>query len=212
MESRINGHSKGWAFTKVDFASEFSEDNIHKTLSSLTKSGKIRRVSQGVYDAPRFSKLLDQQLSPDMDQVAHALARKFNWRIQPSGDAALNLLRLSTQVPGRLVYLSDGPNREYKIGDTTLSFKKAALKDIGFKHPKSGLIVHALKALVRNQITPETIESMRAQVTPAHFKRILNDTRTVTSWIYDVIKQICREGSYCPASNPDKKASPANFW
>lgn len=193
IESRINGHGKGWAFTKVDFASEFSEDNIHKALSSLTKSGKIRRVSQGVYDSPKFSKLLDQQLSPDMDQVAHALARKFNWRIQPSGDAALNLLGLSTQVPGRWIYLSDGPNREYEIGETTLNFKKAALKDIGFKHPKSGLIVHALKALGREQITPDTIESIRAQIIPTHFKRILNDTRTVTSWVYDAIKQICRE-------------------
>ncbi len=195
IESRINGHGKGWAFTKVDFASKFSEDNIHKALSSLTKSGKIRRVSQGLYDAPRFSTLLDQQLSPDMDQIAHALARKFNWRIQPSGDAALNLLGLSTQVPGRWVYLSDGPNREYEIGDTTLSFKKAALKDIGFKYPESGLIVHALKALGRKQITLGTIESIRAQITPAHFKRILNDTRTVTSWVHDSIKQICREGS-----------------
>ncbi len=193
IKSRINGHGKGWAFTKVDFASEFSEDNIHKALSSLTKSGKIRRVSQGVYDSPKFSKLLDQQLSPDMDQVAHALARKFNWRIQPSGDAALNLLGLSTQVPGRWIYLSDGPNREYEISKTTLNFKKAALKDIGFKHPKSGLIVHALKALGREQITPDTIESIRAQIIPTHFKRILNDTRTVTSWVYDAIKQICRE-------------------
>ncbi|WXG59022.1 MAG: hypothetical protein ROD09_07180 [Candidatus Sedimenticola sp. (ex Thyasira tokunagai)] len=29
----------------------------------------------------------------------HALAHKLYWRIQPSGDAALNLLGHSTQVP-----------------------------------------------------------------------------------------------------------------
>ena len=48
--------------------------------------------------------------------MAHALARKFNWRIQPSGDAALNLLGLSTQVQGRWIYLSDGPGRELESG------------------------------------------------------------------------------------------------
>jgi hypothetical protein len=57
------------------------------------------------------TELLGQALSPELDQVAQALARKFNWRIQPSGDAVLNLLGLSTQVPARWIYLSDGPGR-----------------------------------------------------------------------------------------------------
>ena len=114
---RIYGHGRGWAFTKTDFISDFDEDNIYQALSSLTKSGKIRRVFRGVYDYPRYSQFLDRQLSPDFDQVAHALARKFNWRIQPSGDVALNLLGLSNQVPGRWIYVSDGPSREYVIGN-----------------------------------------------------------------------------------------------
>jgi hypothetical protein len=58
---------------------------------------------------------LEQQVSPDIDQVARAIARKFRWRIQPSGTTAMNILGLSTQVPGRVVYLSDGPDRGYKI-------------------------------------------------------------------------------------------------
>jgi hypothetical protein len=53
--------------------------------------------------------LLQQELSPDFDQVAQAFARKFNWRIQPSGDTALNLLGLSTQVPWRVVPSADIP-------------------------------------------------------------------------------------------------------
>ena len=118
--SRIYGRGRGWAFTKTDFVAEFDEVNLHRALSSLTKAGKIRRVCRGVYDYPRYSALLDRQLSPDLDQVAHALARKFNWRIQPAGDAALNLLGLSTQVPGRWIYLSDGPSREYEIGKHSL--------------------------------------------------------------------------------------------
>ncbi|MEI2613685.1 MAG: hypothetical protein V9G21_01245 [Methylotenera sp.] len=33
-----------------------------------------------------------KRLSPDIDQVANAYARKFNWRIEVSGESALNLL------------------------------------------------------------------------------------------------------------------------
>lgn len=192
--SRIYGRGRGWAFTKTDFVAEFGESNIHQALSSLTKTGKIRRVCRGVYDYPRYSELLNRQLSPDLDQVAHALARKFNWRIQPSGDTALNLLGLSTQVPGRWVYLSDGPGRVYDVGSHTLVFKKSALKDVGFKHRESGLVVQALKALGREHVNQKVIQGIRKQLESKGCERILRDTRSVTGWIYDTIKRICREG------------------
>ena len=191
--SRIYGRGRGWAFTKTDFVAEFGEVNIHRALSSLTKAGKIRRVCRGVYDYPRYSELLDRQLSPDLDQVAHALARKFNWRIQPSGDAALNLLGLSTQVPGRWIYLSDGPSREYEIGNHSLVFKKSALKDVGFKYRESGLVVQALKALGREHVDQKVVERIRQQLESKAYDRILRDTRSVTGWVYEAIKQICKE-------------------
>jgi hypothetical protein len=191
--SRIYGRGRGWAFTKTDFVTEFGESNIHQALSSLTKNGKIRRVCRGVYDYPRYSELLNRQLSPDLDQVAHALARKFNWRIQPSGDTALNLLGLSTQVPGRWVYLSDGPGRAYDIGAHALVFKKSALKDVGFKYRESGLVVQALKALGREHVEQKVVKGIRKQLESKGCGRILKDTRSVTGWVYETIKQICRE-------------------
>jgi hypothetical protein len=191
--SRIYGRGRGWAFTKTDFVAEFGESNIHQALSSLTKNGKIRRVCRGVYDYPRYSELLNRQLSPDLDQVAHAMARKFNWRIQPSGDAALNLLGLSTQVPGRWVYLSDGPGRVYDVGSHALVFKKSALKDVGFKYRESGLVVQALKALGREHVDQKVIQGIRKQLESKGCERILRDTRSVTGWVYETIKRICRE-------------------
>ncbi|HBX73649.1 MULTISPECIES: DUF6088 family protein [Haliea] len=190
--SRIYGRGRGWAFTKTDFAAEFGESNIHQALSSLSKSGRIRRVCRGVYDYPQFSDLLQQPLSPDIDQVAHALGRKFNWRIQPSGDAALNLLGLSTQVPGRWVYLSDGPDRQYTIGKTLLVFKQTALKEVGFRHPKSGLLVHALKALGRERVDAAVIGAVRARLSDKDREQIPRDTRQVTGWVHDLIKKICQ--------------------
>ena len=191
--SRIYGRGRGWAFTKTDFVAEFGEANIRQALSSLTKAGKVRRVCRGVYDYPRYSKLLDCQLSPDIDQVARALARKFNWRILPSGAAALNLLGLSTQVPGRWIYLSDGPGREYDIGNQSLVFKKSALKDAGFKNRESGLVVQALKALGRENVDQKVIKRIRRQLASNACGRILRDTRSVTGWIYEAIKRICKE-------------------
>ena len=190
---RIYGHGKGWSFSSNDFVEDFSRSQIDYALSELCREGKIRRVCRGIYDYPKFSELLQQQLSPDFDQVAQAFARKFNWRIQPSGDAALNLLGLSTQVPGRLVYLSDGPNRQYDIGNYTLEFKKSALKDVGFKYRESGLIVQALKALGQERVDKSVITTLRKQMDETACKRVLKDTVTATGWVYETIKRICGE-------------------
>lgn len=191
---RIYARGRGWAFSASDFISEFERKQIDNALSDLNKEGKIRRICRGMYDYPKYSDLLGKELSPDHEQVAQAFARKFNWRILPSGDAALNLLGLSTQIPGKVVYLSDGPNRKYSILSYQLEFKKTALKEIGFKHRESGLITQALKALGKDRITSEVIERIRKQIAPEKYGKVLKETRTVTGWVYDAIKRICREG------------------
>jgi len=56
---------------------------------------------------------LDLGSAGAVDRVAHALARKFGWTIQVSGNTALNILGLSTQVPIRYLYLSDGKSRSF---------------------------------------------------------------------------------------------------
>ena len=190
---RIYGRGRGWAFSSNDFVEDFSRSQIDYALSELCREGKIRRVCRGVYDYPKYSELLQQALSPDFDQVAQAFARKFNWRIQPSGDVALNLLGLSTQVPGRLVYLSDGPNRQYNIGNYTLAFKKSALKDVGFKYRESGLVVQALKALGQERVDDAVIAKLSQQLDETTCKRMLKDTVTATGWVYEAIKRICGE-------------------
>jgi hypothetical protein len=189
--SIIYGHGRGWAFCANDFAAEFGRSTIDWVLYKLIASGKIRRVYRGIYDYPKYSELLQQELSPDFDLVAKAFARKFNWRIQPSGDAALNLLGLSTQVPGRLVYLSDGRNRQYDIGNYTLEFKKSALKDAGFKHDASKLIVQALKALGKERVDETVITALRKQLDDTACKQVLKDTVKSTGWVYETIKRVC---------------------
>src|ERR1035441_8643945 len=78
---RIRGTGGGWTFSPHDFLDLGIRPTVDSALHRLEKRGEIRRVIRGIYDYPRFSKLLDQHLSPDIDQVARALARKFRWRI-----------------------------------------------------------------------------------------------------------------------------------
>ncbi|MBD3842605.1 MAG: hypothetical protein IE909_12115 [Campylobacterales bacterium] len=193
----ISGHGRGWAFSSNDLIKKFERQQIDNVLSDLVKAKKIRRVSRGIYDYPKYSGLLQKELSPDIEQVARAIARKFNWRIEVSGESALNILNLSTQIQAKYIYLSDGPNKSYKLyNDVEIEFKKSVLKDIGFKYKESSLIVQALKSLGKEHITDEIIEKIKEQIEPKMVEKILKDTQSTTVWVYEIIKQICKGGSH----------------
>ena len=106
---------------------------------------------------------------------------------------AQNLLGLSTQVPARAIYLSNGPDRSYRVGETSLIFEHTALKDAGFKRRESGLIVQSLKSFGQDRITPQIIGKIRDWLDPALRQKVLSDTRTVTGWVYAAIQEITRE-------------------
>lgn len=191
--NRIYGSGRGWSFSKNDFSDLGSDGAIRLALLRLEENGTIRRVLRGLYDYPQFSKLLNEPMGPDLDQVAQALARKYGWRIQPSENTALNLLGLSTQVPAQAVYLSDGPGKTYEIGTRQLIFKKRALKESGFKHRESELVVQALKALGRDRIDAELRRKLSATLPAATWKKMVRDTKTAPAWVHEVIRAIAEE-------------------
>jgi len=193
--NRIYGKGRGWAFSQKDFASIGDRNSIDKALSILKKKDKIRRVIRGIYDYPIYSENLNLNLSPNVDQVAQAIARKHGWRIQPTGPVALNILGLSTQVPSKYTYLTDSANNKYCIGNTILLFKKEPIKEIAFKYHESSIIVQAIKSLGPKNITPTVINTLIKWLGGNMASKILKDTKTVSSWIYDVILRICKEPS-----------------
>ncbi len=193
MISRIYGHGRGWAFSQADLGGIGTRSAVDLTLHRLATRGTIRRVMRGIYDYPRYSEKLSLVLSADLDEVARALARKFGWRIQATGPHALNLLGLSTQVQGRVAYLSDGPDRIYTVGGQELVFQHTALKEAGFKLRESALLVQALKALGPERVSVDDLRKLRRTLSPDIRAKVLKDTRTASGWIRDTLLRICRE-------------------
>lgn len=208
--SRIYGRGRGWAFSKKDFSALGEPGSIERALSRMVEKGIIRRVMRGLYDYPAYSKLLKKDLSPDIDQVAHALARKFGWQIQISGNAALNVMGLSTQVPTQYLYLSDGPSKSYQVGNIEIGFKKTRFTQLGLKYSANEILVQAIQALGDRSLSQDEIQKITqylidtsgmkdviesGQLNEALINRILKDTQYVTSWIASSIRQVLLSGS-----------------
>lgn len=193
--NRIYGNGRGWAFSKNDFLDLGGDAVVRKALSHLEGKGTIRRVLRGLYDYPKMGNLIKGALAPDPDQVAQALARKYGWRIQASENTALNLLRLSTQVPAQAVYLSDGPSKTYDLGNRSLAFRKRTLKESAFKLRESELVVQALKGLGSARVDAQ-VKAQLGRVFPAPvWKKILKDAKTAPAWVHDVIREVANGAS-----------------
>ena len=188
--SRIQRQGTGQAFTPKDFLDLGSRGMVDVTLSQLVSAGVIRRVGRGLYDRPKHSEALGVTLGPDVDEIAQAIARRFRWRITPTGAWAANALGLSTQVPAKIVYLSDGPNRKLEIGKQTVCFKHARPKEMRTEGAVSSLVVQALRYLGKDGVGPETICRLRDRLSPAGRRRLVRDTRYSTDWIFAVARQV----------------------
>lgn len=77
-----------------------------------------------------------------------------------------------------------------------LNFKKSSLKDIGFKHRESTLIVQAIKALGKEHLNVAVFTKIREQISQKSFAKILRDMQGSTCWIYEAIKQICKSATF----------------
>jgi hypothetical protein len=188
--ARIERLGEGKAFSAKDFLDIASRTTIDVTLAELTLDGTIRRVRRGLYDMPKVNPALGGKLSPDIDEAARAIARKQKWKIVPEGAWAANLLGLSTQVPAKIIYLTDGPNNEVPIGRRTIQFKHARPKALAGLEGKMALVVQALRYLGKDGVGPREIETLRAGLSSAEKRKLVKDTRFGVDWIYEVANRI----------------------
>ena len=191
--ARIDRLGAGKAFSAKDFLDIASRTMIDVTLANLTLSGKIRRIRRGLYDVPKINPALGGELSPDIDEAARAIARKQKWKIVPEGAWAANLLGLSTQVPAKIIYLTDGPNKAVSIGRRSISFKHARPKAMAGHEGKLALVVQALRHLGREGIGAREIETLQASLSAAEKRKLVRNTRYGVDWIYEVAKKIAEK-------------------
>jgi predicted transcriptional regulator of viral defense system len=121
---RAKALGQGSALTPKAFGDLGNRAAIDQALSRLTKAGKIRRISRGVYDVPKNHPRLGP-LSPDLDAVARAIADQSGYRLQSTSARAANAFGLSSQVPAQIVYLIDGSSRKIKVGEQIIHFRHA---------------------------------------------------------------------------------------
>ncbi len=189
VKNRILEHGRGWCFTPMHFLDLASGASIRKALSQLQKQKIIRRLAQGIYDYPKMHDQLGT-IPPDLNEVAKAIAEKNGVQIQPAGAHAANLVGLSAQVPGRIIFLTEGPSRKVKIGSHEIIFKKTTKKIMSSAGTKEGLLIQALKNLGKDHIDQVARSQVSKFLKGSSEKEIRQNMNFAPAWIRDLVFEI----------------------
>jgi len=195
IEERIRDYPFGTAFSASDFLDIADANSVSQALFRMEKDNSIRRVINGIYDKPAYSQLIQEYGVPNIEKIAEAMARRFNWSIAPSGNTALNILHVSTQVPNTWEYVSDGPYRDYMIGNVPLKFKHVMPREINGYSPITTMVIQGIRAIGKGNMTKEQHDRFASVISDEDKETLLKEAQSATAWIYREIKNFCGEKS-----------------
>jgi len=189
--ARIKRFGRGWVMTNRDFSDLGKSASVDWALHKLKSRNIICPVLRGIYVYPKFSDLLQEEIEPSLGDVAQALARKNQWHIQISGSAALYFLGLTTQIPVKTIYFSDGPTHQFTVCSRILYFKHVALKESKIASPKSEIVVQAIRELGEEHTTDDILLKIKNTLTEAECKKLNTETQFIRTWVRKKINTIC---------------------
>jgi len=187
---RLRRHGRGKVFTPKDFLDVGSRDAVDQALSRLARAATVQRLGRGLYCYPRINKRLGIAVPPDLGEIADALARQTGSRIAPSGATAANRLGLSTQVPAKPVFLTDGRSRQVRVGNFVVVVKHVAPKELPVGNRTSATVLQALRHLGKDAVDATVLRRIRNSLSPRSRSQLLRDARYTTDWIAEAVRKI----------------------
>lgn len=188
---RIQHKGRGAVFTPKGFLDLGSRAAVDQTLSRLVRCGTIRRLGRGLYDYPRISLRLGA-LSPDLDDVAKAVAKQTDSRLQVSGARAANALGLTTQVPAKTVFLTDGPSRQVRVGSQVVQLRHTTPRNLAGAGKTSGMVLQALRYLGRGVVDQGVVQRLSQILSVSDKLSLKRDGVHAPDWARPVIDQIAQ--------------------
>lgn len=189
IENKIMKSSRGELFFADDFSKYGSSENIRQVLSRLEKEGVLERIAHGIYLKPKIDSLLGT-VYPNIEEVAKEIAKRDKSLSAPTGVLALFLLGLSSQVPLKAVYLTDGSPREIKIGKRTVRFKRTTPKSFAIKDELLHLIVQAFKEIGQKEVSADFLHRIKPAVKKLTKETIKSQLKYAPVWIQKNINNL----------------------
>lgn len=188
VQQYVQRRPRGQPFTTSVLMKYGARAAVDQALSRLANTGRIVRLTRGVYVRPEQNRFVGQVL-PEPFKVVEAIARKTNETIQISGAEAARQFGLTTQVPTQPVFLTTGQSRQFNIGGLEVTLKHVSRKKIPLSESKVGLAILALWYIGKEQITHQTIEQIEKKLSCLEFEKFMSSKEHMPAWMSNAVLQ-----------------------
>lgn len=191
ISNTINRSPDGSLFFNNSFPND-DDVYVRQILSELCAQELIYRISYGIYVKPMQSKF--GIVFPPVSDIIKAIAKRDKAKILPTGNTAMNLLGLSTQVPMNSEYITSGSAREIKLGNRTIRLRRSVPKNFAYRGELMPVLVQALKAIGKENLTDEHIGIIRKLLTEhPEQKTWQKDLQLAPAWIRKIITTLKKD-------------------
>jgi hypothetical protein len=190
--SKVRKCGRGTIFSSADFTNLGEPKSVLKALERMANAETIIRVARGIYCYPKIEKTLGLgAIYPTFEEIAQYIAKRDKARIVPTGNYALNVLGLSTQVPANVVFLTDGSPRNITLkSGRGIKFVKTAPKNLAFKNRLAMLLTFALKEIGEGNVTKEQKLHIAKLLKNEEKETIEKDYSIMPNWIQLLISKL----------------------
>jgi len=129
-------------------------------------------------------------MTQSTDALAQAWARKNGLRIVPSGAYAANLLGLTTQVPAKITYYTNGRTKTIKLGQHSIKLLNRGPKTMEVQGKTSPLVLQALRHFGKEGVTPVMISRLQSLLTEKDKAELKANLRHAPAWMEPGLRQI----------------------
>lgn len=192
IRKRVRKAGPDTVFHAGQFLDVDTRTAVDKALSRLVASGFLRRLARGLYCQPKTHPVLGDILPP-VEAVSKALADRDHVKLQPFGGYAANLLRLSEQVPARVVFLTDGKSRKIHYGNQMIELRQASPRMMAAAGRMTGLVIAGLRYVGKANITADRVAHLRKLLSPGDRRQLLEDITLAPAWMHSYFRAIARE-------------------
>jgi hypothetical protein len=163
--------------------------SVDQALSRLSRAGVLRRVGRGLYDLPRSHPWFGT-LSPQAEKAAETMAARTGQKLRMSEAASANALGLSEQVPGKLVFQTDGRSRKLRIAGQEVELRHRSLREMALSAHPTAMIVSALRSLGKDHVNLRLLDKLRANLSEKDRRILLKELPLVAAWMHPFLRYL----------------------